>query len=242
MHLQDNHMNSIKQGTKLIIALVCTGIIMQNCKKSVSNLNGVVSFLRGSASIEKNGTTTPVKSGQPVTEGDTIVTAENSTAIVDFGTAASIEVQSNSRFHISKTGNDLEFFQEKGNTWLSSNKLLKDQSVSLKTPTTVAGVRGTKFYTYRFGDIVGTCHCEGQVEMTNAVSNKKSVNKSDYLLVQKNDKLITLSPDDLREINLPYSHDHSELDNSKLGKKVSMTPEQTQIMMGFIEKKLREAK
>ncbi|MCE9499424.1 MAG: FecR domain-containing protein [Leptospira sp.] len=224
----------------LIIALFSIGAAY-NCKKEEANLNGIVSFLRGTALIEKNGVKTPAKSGQLISEGDTIETDANSTVIVEFGNAASIEVQSNSIFRISKTGKDMEFFQKKGNTWLSSSKLLKDQSVSLKTPTTVAGVRGTKFYTYEIGDIVGTCFCEGKVEMTNTASNKKSVNQSDYLVVQRGDKSVTITIDDLKKINLPYKHDHSELDNSKLGNKISMTPDEMKQMMGLIQTKLKEA-
>ncbi|WP_411822120.1 FecR domain-containing protein [Leptospira sp. 'Mane'] len=214
-----------------------------NCTKPKNVTEGILSFTLGNITIERSGEKISAKTGDSIQKGDTLRSGEKSAAIVEFGEEeAIIEIQSNSEFRFLDTGKNKEFILNSGRSWLKSSKLQKDGTLSLKTPTTVAGVRGTKFFTSIAGDMVLTCHCEGEVDLKNLSNNAGRVNDKDYLAIVKKDKIVYIFPEDLKALNIPYTHDHSELSSSQLGKQNQLSNEQFATMMGFAEKKFEELK
>ncbi|PJZ68065.1 hypothetical protein CH373_18105 [Leptospira perolatii] len=235
----------ISKNSKLLRSVILiVGLLFGTiyCNKSSGKVEGgVVSFTRGSVNLERGSEKISVNSGQAIQNGDILSTGENSTSIVEFpGKSVVIEIQSNSRFRFDGTGSSKEFFQEAGKSWLQSNKLLQGESLKLSSPTAVAGVRGTKFYTTVVGETTVTCHCQGQVDMESKKSHLHKVNEGDYLSAVRGDKIIFVTSEDLIKAGVEYSHDHSEIQNSELGKQGSMSPEKVKIVTALIEKKFAE--
>ncbi|BDA78557.1 iron dicitrate transporter FecR [Leptospira kobayashii] len=217
--------------------------MISNCAKPKNTTEGILTFTLGNITIERSGNKISAKTGDPIQKGDTLRSGEKSAAIVEFGEEETIiEIQSNSEFQFVDTGKNKELILNSGRSWLRSAKLQKDATLNLKTPTSVAGVRGTTFFTFVVGDMSLTCHCEGEVDLKSLKNNSGRVNDRDYLAFVKNDKIIYIFPEDLKALNIPYVHDHSELSSSKLGKQNKLTQEQFALVMQLAEKKFAELK
>ncbi len=223
-----------------MILVACTVFLFVDCKKAESGgTKGIISFVNGNVFIQRGGQKIKTAASQELQAGDILITEAKSTATVIFGESASIlEIQSNSEFHFKEIGNDKVFSQGKGSSWIFANKLAKGEKLSLQTPTTTAGVRGTKFYTGVYDDMTFTCHCEGQIELENTEAHSKKINESDYLAVTKGDKTVYITPKDLQKVNIAYVHNHSEIQGSPVGEQNKMTPEEMQIMFDLVQKKL----
>lgn len=229
---------------KLIIAL--TFAVIFACSKAPQVTDGVIEFVKGSAvveHIEADGSkkTRPARQGDKVFIGDTIVTAEESTVIFQV-TGAQMEIQHSTRFVYERGGEDKQVYLQSGNAWTSVSKLGASGKFSLRTPTTVAGVRGTKFFTFTHGDTTGTCHCEGKIAYKNMSTGKEEVNDQDYLMYYRGDKTVKLLVDDLKKAGLPVAHNHSEIDNGAIGKKNNLTPAQMQKMQQLVDQKFAALK
>lgn len=211
---------------KILSVLFLLGLIsvLLSCGKKEADVNkAVITFVVGNVTLERGPEKAKADIGKEIQNGDVLVTDEGATATIAFGENASLlELQSGSRFRFDDIKSDKKFFQEKGRSWLLSNKLAKGEGLSLGTPTTTAGVRGTKFYTTVVDDVTLICHCQGKVELENSSDHSKMIPTSDYLTVTKGTKTIVIDKDDLLKIGIPYVHNHSEVDNSPLGEKNNM--------------------
>lgn len=213
------------------------------CSKPPENKQSVSAiFIKGKAAVISSAGEHPLKKGDVLNSGDVISTGEKSAVIIETGSiSGQLEIQSNSKLKVESTLKGYEFFLEAGNVWISVNKLSKDQEFKLKTPTTVAGVRGTKFYTFNQGEMTGTCHCEGQIEYSNNMSHKSEVNSGDYLVIHKGDKSITVKEEDFKKAGIKfYGHNHSEMDDSSLGPKNGMTEEEHSKVRQLIAQKFQD--
>ncbi|ALO28237.1 FecR family protein [Leptospira borgpetersenii] len=224
----------------MILIVVCVSGLGFHCgKNQPSRTKGVIAFIKGDVSIQRGEQSLKATVSQEILNGDIVVTGSKSVASLDFGgNSYLIEVQSDSRFQIKEEADEKTFFQDKGSTWILTNKLVKGERMSLHTPTTTAGVRGTKFYTSVYGDMTFICHCAGHIELENRQNHTKKINDSDYLSVTKGDKTIYITPSDLQKLNVPYVHNHSEIEDSPLGGQNQMTFEQLQIINELAKKKL----
>ncbi|MCP5498535.1 MAG: FecR domain-containing protein [Leptospiraceae bacterium] len=200
-----------------------------------------VLFLNGDVQITKSdGTTHNAKPGESLGTGDGLNTGKKSSVILNLGAeTGNIEIQSESKIRIQKEAEKLSISMLQGKTWLQSSKLKKGEELILNTPVSVAGIRGTKFYTMINGDMVFTCHCEGKIEYKNIQDNKTLTNDTDYLIVQKKDKVVIIYPADLQKANIGFSHSHSELENSPLGKQDTMSDPDREKMLNLIESKFK---
>lgn len=224
--------------------LLLTGITF--CGKEAAQTDGSITYLKGNAiieHIEADGSkkTIAAKVGEKVFVGDTIVTADSSTAVFEV-IGAQMEIQKNSRFVYARGGNDKEVYLQGGNAWTSVSKLENGRKFNLRTPNTVAGVRGTKFYTFTDGKNAGTCHCEGKVVTKNSVSGKEEENDGDYLVYYRDKKSIKILGSELQKLGVPLGHKHSELDNSSIGKKNDLTLQQLQKVQALVENKFAAIK
>ncbi|EQA43282.1 sigma factor regulatory protein, FecR/PupR family [Leptospira broomii serovar Hurstbridge str. 5399] len=224
----------------VIIILLCITVFAGGCgKNKIESSKGVINFLSGSVTIERGGQTIKPVISQEIKAGDILATGDKSVAMIVFGANSSVlEIQSNSRFNFNDINSEKVFFQEKGSSWIKTNRLLKGEGMTLQTPTVTAGVRGTKFYTGIHDDMTFICHCEGKIESENRQSHSKKVNDGDYLSVTKGNKTIYLTPKDLQKSNIPYDHDHSELENSPMGHQSTMSPEDVKKVIELVKKKL----
>ncbi|WP_017809998.1 FecR family protein [Leptospira alstonii] len=224
----------------MIFIVVCMSGLVFDCGKSRSNgAKGAITFLKGDVSVQRGEQQLKATVSQEILNGDTIVTGTKSVATLVFGEDSTvIEIQSDSRFQVREESDEKSFFQDKGSSWILTNKLLKGERMSLHTPTTTAGVRGTKFYTSVYGDMTFTCHCEGQIELENRQNHAKKINDADYLSVVKGEKTIYITPSDLQKSNIPYLHNHSEIEKSPVGEQNKMTVEQFQVIYELAKKKL----
>ncbi|WP_061278472.1 FecR family protein [Leptospira interrogans] len=227
---------------KISILFVLVGLIVLSfhCKENKSDqTKGRIAFLKGEISVQRGEQKFKAIVSQEILNGDVILTEPKSVATLVFGENSTvIEVQSDSKFQVKESSDEKNFFQDKGSSWILTNKLLKGEKMNLHTPTTTAGVRGTKFYTSVYGDMTFTCHCEGRIELENHQNHSKKINDADYLSVAKGDKTIYITPSDLQKLNVPYLHNHSEIENSLVGAQNKMTPEQFQIIYELAKKKL----
>lgn len=227
---------------KISILFVLVGLIVLSfhCKENKSDqIKGRIAFLKGEISVQRGEQKFKAIVSQEILNGDVILTGPKSVATLVFGENSTvIEIQSDSKFQVKESSDEKNFFQDKGSSWILTNKLLKGEKMNLHTPTTTAGVRGTKFYTSVYGDMTFTCHCEGRIELENHQNHSKKINDADYLSVAKGDKTIYITPSDLQKLNVPYLHNHSEIENSLVGAQNKMTPEQFQIIYELAKKKL----
>lgn len=228
------------------ILLIIPLILVAYCEKAPPLTDSRVAFVRGTAvieHIEADGSkkSRPAKQDEKVYVGDAVVTSDAGTVVLEVS-AATIEIQKNSRFVYERGGDDKQVYLQSGNAWTSVQKLQGTSKFSLRTPTTVAGVRGTKFFTFTDGKNTGTCHCEGKIALTNTASGKEEVNDGDYLEYYRGNKAIKVGVADIRKMGIPIAHNHSELDNSTIGKKDTLTPAQWAKINDYVEKKFAALK
>lgn len=206
---------------KISILFVLVGLIVLSfhCKENkLDQTKGRIAFLKGEISVQRGEQKFKAIVSQEILNGDVILTGPKSVATLVFGENSTvIEIQSDSKFQVKESSDEKNFFQDKGSSWILTNKLLKGEKMNLHTPTTTAGVRGTKFYTLVYGDMTFTCHCEGRIELENHQNHSKKINDADYLSVAKGDKTIYITSSDLQKLNVPYLHNHSEIENSLIG-------------------------
>lgn len=225
--------------TFVSITLIALALLV-NCKKSETSTGGLIVSLRGTAEVEHAGARKPLKIGDQVESGDTVYTGPESVAVVAIrGTLAKAEVQPNASFKITSTGADTDVKLDKGNMWLSVTKRAPNEKFTVHTPTAVAGVRGTKFYTAQQDDITVVCHCEGDVEFASG-KDYSSVHHTDTVVFTKDGKTVTVDAAELKGI--VYSHAHSMLDDSPLGTKGQMSEETKKKIFAIAQKKFEQLK
>ncbi len=222
---------------KLATALIPL-FILAACGKEPVVTDGIITLVKGSAVIEhidSDGSkkTKPARPGEKVFVKDTIVTAAGANVIFNVS-GAQMEIQQNSRFVYERGGEEKIMYLQNGNAWTSVTKMGDKGNFSLRTPTTVAGVRGTKFFTFIEGGMTGTCHCEGKISYKNTLTGKEEVNDGDYLMFYQGQKSVKVTLEDIKKLGIPANHNHSELDNGSMGKKNTLTPEQYAKMQNLV--------
>lgn len=230
----------------LTAALIIAASISTGCgKKDIKAESGIVKFVSGDVSIVSGSSRNKIKQGDKVFVSDRIITGADGVAVIEIADGLAIaEIQNNADFKIaSLSGNSSELHADQGNIWLNvMKKLVKGESVSLKTKTTVAAVRGTKFYTFEFADYQATCYCEGEVNLKGVQSSYSGEMKQDYLSYTKNGKTIFLAPADTKFLGVT-GHNHSMVENSPLGKKACvLTPDMMKTLKTLVDKKFDNAK
>lgn len=104
-----------------------------------------VAEIKGSASLERDGKTEKLKVGDMLRANDTIVTEKESVVDLQIKGGGAFRVLSETRTTIGKLGKSTEISVDKGGLLLGLNKLQKDEEFTVRSPTAVAGVRGTSF-------------------------------------------------------------------------------------------------
>ena len=133
---------------KLILSTALVAFVASNCgeKKEQASLDSAkFTYVKGDVLVSGK----PATLGQTVSKDATIEVKNNSMAVLQFASAASITLKANSVLSIanlSKNDSGKPVIELSQNTGSSFSKIAKGQSeFSIKTPTAVAGVRGTSF-------------------------------------------------------------------------------------------------
>jgi hypothetical protein len=209
----------MKKTTHFIVLLII--VIISACSTPPhKKAQAVVNMIQGNPVLDRKGKKYILKKGIGLKSGDKIITSKSDTAIISIrDNIAQVEIQPDAIFMIGNyTTVKKQLTLLTGNIWVKVKKLQDNQRLTLWTPTSVAGVRGTKFYTFSIDGLYGTCHCEGSVHYITEKTKYEGIHDTDDLVVTKNKKTILFTAEELKK-NTGVVHDHSTLDNSPLGKK-----------------------
>jgi hypothetical protein len=132
----------------LILSVAAMALVAVGCgeKKEQASLDSAkFTYVKGDVLVSGK----PAALGQTVSKDATIEVKNNSMAVLQFASAASITLKANSVLSIanlSKNDSGKPVIELSQSTGSSFSKIAKGQSeFSIKTPTAVAGVRGTSF-------------------------------------------------------------------------------------------------
>lgn len=131
-----------------------------------------VTAVTGEATIRPPGGEENVAAteGMPLEEGDAVVTGAGSSAEIALDGGSLITLDANSTFVLEKTEKADSVFSLSFGSLLAKIQSLGERHLSVRTPTTVAAVRGTEFGVEATGE--GESHVgvfdEGRVEVTGA--------------------------------------------------------------------------
>ncbi|MCL1864678.1 MAG: FecR domain-containing protein [Spirochaetes bacterium] len=128
----------------LILSVFFVSILIAGCSIKESEEHTVIAFMIGD--VKKNNVETEI--GDTVKEDDTITTGYNSFCDIQIGESI-IRIKPHSKMTIASLfNNDITnttINLDSGKILCKAKKLLENESFVVKTPTTVAAVRGTQF-------------------------------------------------------------------------------------------------
>lgn len=144
----------IEMNAKLISAAVIPLLILMiSCKKETVKKAPAVFIVQsvvGDVTVKRSGSELKAVKGLALNGNDTIISSKQSMADILFGTEGVIRINELSSLAISSVQSDDNALNaslnlEKGKVFASISKMKKDSSMSVRTPTAVAAVRGTTF-------------------------------------------------------------------------------------------------
>jgi len=115
---------------------------------------GVFKVVRGGVTVERQGASLPAAVGMPVYQSDQIVTGADGSAGITFEDNSMLSLGPSSRLAVDRFAFDSTTHDGAFETTLSSGKLAvvsgkiahhQLDAMKVKTPSTILGVRGTKF-------------------------------------------------------------------------------------------------
>jgi FecR protein len=137
---------------------------------SVYSTDGIISYFEGEVSIQRGNENLEADFGLPVFQGDILKTAKNSLLIIELNEKGELKLKGNTILVLEATGKDSSLVLNSGSVFAKVNKLLIG-SFSIRTPSMVAGVRGTEFFV-AYGKTIKTepdvwlCVNEGAVDVS----------------------------------------------------------------------------
>lgn len=172
---------------KQLVGFLVVLLALVGCKEEKkivkSERAAVVTFVNGSeARIDREGAEIAVKPGEFVFVKDVLITGAKSNIDLQLSEDRVIKIREKSRMEISEmlatiqgaTNDSLNLVS--GGIYSKVGKMSEGSSFSVRTPTAVAGVRGTEFYVE--SDEQGQSSVfvtGGKVEVESAVTGQKSV-------------------------------------------------------------------
>lgn len=167
---------------KLLTVLASTLLLFVYCSDSTIKEKKPwpykLTYLKGEVWINEKHATVE----STVQETDTITTKANGYAIVTLSDFATISLKPNTKIYLNNLGaGKSEIFQESGKTF---SKVKTGTGYAIKTPTMVAGVRGTSFEVATSAKTSTVSLLEGKVEAT-------STSTSEVVNIESGQKLKT---------------------------------------------------
>ena len=171
----------------------------------VSAEDGIISYFEGDVFIHRNQLVLDAEFGLPVFEGDIVETKNNSLLIIQLNTRGELKLKENTKLTVESISKETSILLNAGSVFSRVNKLVNG-SFSVRTPSMVAGVRGTEFFV-AFGRTIETepdvwlCVNEGTVQ----VSLTKT---GDSVLVKEGEGINILSGEKLtKPVFYPWTKD-----------------------------------
>ncbi|HPG52602.1 MAG TPA: FecR family protein [Spirochaetota bacterium] len=130
----------------MIVFLLVAGLTGAfGCKKQEEK-SGIVTLAVGSVSIQRPGSgPAGLQVKDLVARNDTVITGAMSLAVIQFSDNCVVQVQENSRFQVLSSGaSDRDLYVKDGQV-LAKLMRTGDNNATVRTPTAIAGVRGTQF-------------------------------------------------------------------------------------------------
>ncbi len=160
----------MKRTIFIILTIVIGAALMTACKEKKPDSNaGIVTFKLGSVKIQPAaGQPVELQIKDAVRTGDTIMTGDKSAAVIQFAENCVVRVDETSTLKVTAvTDNNREIFVEQGQV-LAKLVRTGNNNATIRTPTAVAGVRGTQFsVNYREGTTL-VAVSEGKVAVSAA--------------------------------------------------------------------------
>lgn len=129
---------------------------------------GKVVALTGNPFALRTLKTVPLKVGDELQAKDSLKTGASDSVTVQLNSGHRFFVLPSTLMHIrTALPKNTELEQETGSLWFKVKPLRKEENFSVRTPTAVAGVRGTAFITMVIDPVTtDLCVCEGMVDLT----------------------------------------------------------------------------
>ncbi len=134
-----------------LVLAVGVGALLFRAGDNITPLEALAESVYGDVRLERNGRLAPLQAGEALGAGDTVLTGALSFAELRCRDEIVIRIKQNSRFRIDgiarggkgtlRAGLDLS----SGTALLNFRKLRRGDVAEIRTPTSVAGVRGTSF-------------------------------------------------------------------------------------------------
>ncbi len=215
------------------VSVFFVGCNEKSAKKDQSSVKMI--FTIGDVQIKNNGSWNDAVEQMSLVQGDEIKTGENSECSFVVGAGSNVAIKQNTRFLISsvfkdKSGSETNVFSiEEGKAVINPKKLLKGDSFNVKTPTAVAGVRGTKFIiaTSKKGKL-RVAVVEGKVSLKRRIPALEQTDKS---IVENSKTLSSLNKKMESESITIAANQSASIDNKKAAK-------ENEIIAKAIEKKV----
>jgi len=138
----------------ILLVILLSLLISFGCKKDAQTvaMQGIVNSIVGTVTLKRDDLSFRAQVDDLVVAGTTIVTGTKSIAFITFGQNV-IKLSENTSFSIEKLESDLNsntqqanFNLQNGEIFSKSNKkFARGDSFQMRTPTTVAAIRGTEF-------------------------------------------------------------------------------------------------
>ncbi|MDE2510151.1 MAG: FecR domain-containing protein [Elusimicrobia bacterium] len=137
-----------------------------------------LAFARGTVTVESQGRVHPGETGEPLNEGDAVTTGDKGTAVVELADGSRLKLRESGRMVLkfpAPRSPVTDIFLSFGSVFAKVAKQAPGAQFHVSTPSAVAAVRGTRFFT-AYGRAHGkardlwVCVNEGAVEVTTTAS------------------------------------------------------------------------
>ncbi|MDA3939189.1 MAG: FecR family protein [Spirochaetia bacterium] len=107
--------------------------------------DGTIAYFDGDVTVQRDGSIFDAEFGLPVFQGDIFETAKDSLLIIQLTNKGELKLKENTLLILEKVSTDTSIVLNKGSVFSRVNKIVRG-SFSIRTPSMVAGVRGTEFF------------------------------------------------------------------------------------------------
>ncbi|MCK5673669.1 MAG: FecR domain-containing protein [Spirochaetales bacterium] len=167
--------------------------------------DGIIAYFDGDVTVQREGSTFDAEFGLSVFQGDILKTGNNALLILELNNKSELKLRENTILVLESTGKETSLILNIGSVFSRVNKMVNG-SFSIRTPSMVAGVRGTEFFV-AYGRTIDSepdiwlCVNEGSVN----VSLTKS---GDSVIVNEGEGINIISGNKLTEpIFYPWTKD-----------------------------------
>ncbi len=112
---------------------------------SLAAQDGTITYLEGNIQIQRDGNILFADFGSNLYEGDILKTGMDSLLIVQLNSKGELKLRENTVLILENISSNTSLLLNKGSVFSRVNKIVNG-SFSVKTPSMVAGVRGTEFF------------------------------------------------------------------------------------------------